>query len=304
MRREQKGIALILVLWMVALLSVIAGNFASAVRTETIATRNHYESVQARTLADAGVYRAIYELANLPNDVSAWRADGIPHHIKLAGGALVVTIVDESAKIDLNVAQDALLRGLFRTSGLMEEEAEGVLDAILDWRDTDSLRRLHGAEEDEYRAAGRKYRPANAPFETIEELQRVLGVTPNLYRKISGSLTVNSMQAGINAAIAPREVLLALPGVDPGQVDAYLALRNANPQGTVPFQAAAAFAAGVIGVYCVSSEARLEDGTVFVREAIFRLPSDTKRPITFLSWREGAPLTDKTEQGKDRANAG
>ena len=102
-----------------------------------------------------------------------------------------------------------------------DEEAAKIQDAILDWRDADKLKRVNGAEEGDYTAAGLGYKPANAPFQAIEELQLVLGMRPDLYRRIAPSITVFSRLPGINPAIASREVLLALPNVTPEMVDEF-----------------------------------------------------------------------------------
>ncbi len=110
------------------------------------------------------------------------------------------------------MAPDPLLKGLLQSvGGLDSEAAQRVLEAILDWRDADDLRRPNGAEAADYRAAGLKYAPTNGRFESTGELSRVLGVTPALMARLADSLTVHSLQRGINPATASRDVLLALP---------------------------------------------------------------------------------------------
>ena len=105
----------------------------------------------------------------------------------------------------------------------------------MDWRDADDLRRPNGAEAADYQGTGSKVVPANAPFETIGEVARVLGMTPAIYSRIVGSVTVYSRQAGVNPLTASREVLLALPNADASVVDAYVASREeALRAGTPP----------------------------------------------------------------------
>ena len=62
----------------------------------------------------------------------------------------------------------------------------------------DKLTRLrpNGAEEAAYRAAGLPWGPKNAPFETVEELQQVLGMTADIYKRVAPSLTTYSGEAG------------------------------------------------------------------------------------------------------------
>jgi len=167
-----------------------------------------------------------------------------------------------------------------------------MLDVIADWRDADDLRRPNGAEEPEYRAAGLKYRPSNAPFDTIGELQRVLGMTPALFARIADTLTVYSRQPGINPATASRDVLLALPNVTPEMVDAFLAQRadaRANKLPIPPFPGAQGFAAGAVPVWRIRAQAVTPDGVTFVRDAVLRPSMDVRRPLIALLWQEAVP---------------
>jgi general secretion pathway protein K len=293
-------VALILVLWVITLLAVIAGNFAFSMRGEAQIARNLLSTSQAQALADAGVQRAWFELLKPPADLQRWQGDALVHEFTLNGGLVRTSIEDEAGKIDLNTAPEALLQGLFKSVGLSEVESAALLDAVVDWRDADKLRRLHGAEDDEYRAAGKNYLPSNAPFETVDELQRVLGMTPELYRKLAPALTVYSRQAGIKTSVAPRGVLLALPGVNPALVEQYVMQRQsllAANQKVPEFAEAGAFASASAGAlaYSARSEAKMADGTVFVRQAVARISPDPKRPVTVLAWGAGETeqLTEK-----------
>jgi len=250
---------------------------------------NSVSMSRAQGAADAGVNRAIFESYRNDNAPDIWRRDGTWHDWSFDGIPVRVEMRDESAKIDINTASDALLRGLFVSAGLNDEEANNLLDAVLDWRDADSLKRLHGAEEADYRAAGLSWRPANAPFQAIEELQLVFGMRPEVYRRIAPSITVFSRQAGVNTQLASRDVLLAIPGLTPDVVDDYIARReDARAQGLpIPvLPQAGAFASGNSMVVSVRSEAHLDDGTYFGREAIALLRPVPRKPVTFIAWRE------------------
>jgi general secretion pathway protein K len=289
---RQRGVALVLVLWVVTLLSVIAGNFAFSMRGEAQIARNLLSTAQAQAQADAGIQRAWYELMKPPSELNRWTGDGAVHELGLGDGVLRVAIQDESGKIDLNTTSEALLVGLFRSVGMSAESAVALADCVQDWRDADKLRRLHGAEEAEYRAAGKAYTPSNAPFETVDELQRVLGMTPQLFRLLEPALTVHSKLPGVNTAVAQREALLAIPGVNPETVQQFLALRQsmlASQQSAPVFVGAGAFASGPAGVpvYTARSEVKMADGTVFVRQAVARITRDPKRPVIVLAWGEG-----------------
>lgn len=289
--RCERGIALILVLWVIALLAVIAGSFVYGARSTALTAGNLVSISKARALADAGAHRGLYELAKPANDAERWKADGGTHVFSLDEGEIRLVMRDESAKIDLNTASDALLKGLLLSVGLDEEGANKLLDAILDWRDADDLTRPQGAERDQYEAMGMPYIPSNAPFRTVTELQSVIGVTSVLYRKLAGALTVFSRQLSINSTIAPRQVLLALPNVTEENVDTYLAEREGMlAAGQVPlsFPQAVGFETGATTqVYNLRSIAKASDGTQFVREAVVKVTQDPKRPFTLLLWQEG-----------------
>ncbi len=301
-KHHQHGIALVLVLWATTLLTVIAASFAFSMRTDTLLVQNLSASARAQNLADAGVQRALYEMFKPASDQQRWKGDGVAHQWEFGAARISIMIQDVSGKIDLNSASDILLKGLLKSGGLDDAQSGVLLDAILDWRDEDDLRRINGAEAAEYQAAGLKYKPANAPFVTIDELQRVLGMTPQLYAKLVDSLTVDSHQAGINAAIASRQVLLALPGADAALVDAYIAARNdalSNNLPLPPFAPAAAAVAGDTGsVYSVRAEAVLPDGATFIRESVVKINQGAVRKIAYLSWKEGeaTPVPSGKEQ--------
>ncbi|MDP2827032.1 MAG: type II secretion system protein GspK [Sulfuricellaceae bacterium] len=292
-RPPEKGIALVLVLWVLMLLTVIAGSYVSSMRTETLLARNLVAQAQARALADGAVQRGIHELLKPPTDTGGWKADGKPRTWEGDGFRIRLIIGDESGKIDINTASDTLLKGLFLSVGLGEPESIALLDAVLDWRDPDEARRPSGAEAAEYAAAGKKYIPANAAFEVVEEFGQVMGVSPLLYRKLQDALTVLSGQPGINPALASRQVLLAIPNAEANLVDNYIALRQdalESAQPVPPFPLASDIAqSGQPTAYTLRAEAALSSGESFVREAVVTLTAkqNTRRPYTVLSWKEG-----------------
>ena len=290
---RERGIALIVVLWLTVLIAVIGSSFAYSMRGEALAARNTMSLAQARAAADGAVERTAFELLRPRISADVWNADGQLHAWTDGDIALTATAYDESARIDLNAGSEALLKGLLQNvGGLDAETAQRTLEAILDWRDADELKRPNGAEAPEYRAAGSKYLPANAPFESVGELQRVLGVTPSLMARLARTLTVYSRQQGVNLATATRDVLLALPGVTAEQVDAYIAAREdavRNRLPIPPFPQGQGFAAAALPVWRIHVLARAPDGVTFARDAVLRPLNDPRRPLVTLLWQEGTP---------------
>ena len=289
-RGAQRGIALVLVLWLTILLMVIASGFAFSMRNEALSARNSLSLAQARAAADGAVERMAFELSR-PRFPTAWASDGQLRRWREGDIDIVASGVDESSRIDVNAAPEGLLKGLMeQVGGADQDTAAHIVDSILDWRDADDAKRPNGAEEADYRAAGLPQKPANAPFETISEVARVLGMTPAIYARIADSLTVNSRQPGINPATASRNVLLALPNASPQVVDAYLQQRAdalAAKLPAPPFPPASAFAAGAVPVWRIRAQATTPDGVTFAREAVVRPSGEPRRPLIALNWSDG-----------------
>jgi general secretion pathway protein K len=303
-RSAQSGIALVMALWLTILLTAIASGFAYSMRSEALAARNAVSLAQARAAADGAVERMAYEMMR-PRMIGVWTYDGQPHAWKDGAASIVASAVDEGSKIDMNAAPDALIKGLLVNVGGMDDAAAGALvDAIADWRDPDDLRRPNGAEAPEYLAANLKYGPSNAPFETVGEVSRVLGMKPEVYRRIRNAITVYSRQPGINAATAGRTTLLALPNATPEAVDAFIAQRaQAVSQGlpAPPFAPAQAFIGAAVPVWRIRAEATMPDGVTFGREAVLRPAPDPRRPLITLAWLD-APRASSVKPNAPAAN--
>lgn len=288
--RNQRGIALILVLWLTILLAVIATGFAYSMRTETLAARNAVSLAQARGLADGAIMRVAFELLRPRTLAESWQADSVVHYWDDGDAHVAANAIDESGKIDLNAASDALLKGLFQSAGGLDvDAAQRVVDVIDDWKDADDLRRPNGAEAADYQAAGLSYKPANAPFESVAELQRVLGMTPTLYAAVADNLTVFSKAPGVNPAFASRAVLLAIPGATADVVDTYLRQRQDALAQKLPLPAfpVAGAAAAPTNLWRIRAEVTMPDGVTYIREAVLRPGGDTQHPVTVLAWQEG-----------------
>src|SRR6185436_6514585 len=122
-RSAQRGIALVLVIWLATLLTVVAASFAFSARTDALVIRNSISMARAEAAADAGVARAVWESYRIDNSPEQWRRDGAAHDMAFDDALVRVEMRDESARIDINTASDALLRGLMVSIGLTDEEA-------------------------------------------------------------------------------------------------------------------------------------------------------------------------------------
>src|SRR5262249_9325005 len=106
--RSARGVAFVLVLWVIALMSILLGAFAVIARTENLQARHLFDSTAARYAAEAGLNRAVYELRN-PDLLTRWMGDGRPYTFDFEGIEVEVKVTDDSGKIDLNVADAIML---------------------------------------------------------------------------------------------------------------------------------------------------------------------------------------------------
>jgi general secretion pathway protein K len=243
---SQDGVALIMVLWALTILSVIVFSFSLMARTEVHSAASFRAVVANRFLAEAGIERGIMEIAyrnaNRGQKVvlegrEVVKIDGTPYTGKIEKGQYTFRITDESGKISLNGLTESsgiLLKNLMTNMGYRPEDADTVLDSVLDWRDPDDLHRLHGVESDYYMSLPNPYKARNSNFDTVEELLLVKGVTPAMLygdgkqKGIINFLTVYTSTTSINRNAAPREVLLAIPGMTPEAADVVIAQRTAT----------------------------------------------------------------------------
>ena len=216
--RDQRGFALVMVIWGLALLSLMAAAFISEARTELRRAANLRARAQAETLAEAGINLGIARLV-------AERGATYPQRWteKIDGHPVTIAIVDERGRINFNEAEPELLAGLFHSMSLPEAAATALTDAIVDFRDADHTARLNGAEDSSYPpgSGGAK----DARLETADELLQVEGMTPAMYARIRPLLTVHSGIAGIDPVVAEAGTLAAVPNMDQTELKRFLELR-------------------------------------------------------------------------------
>lgn len=189
--RDQGGVALVLVVWILAILSVVAGEFIFSSRLRILVERNRRDQDQSYALAVAGYHAALGRLGedlvslSLGEDgkllLHAERGDeGEPAELSeepLGEGTYSFRIQDEDGKIDINSQRRPSLSALLKEAGHKPgQERDILVDSILDWVDSDRDHHLNGAEEDYYRGLEQPYSCKDGPFDTAEELLLVRGM--------------------------------------------------------------------------------------------------------------------------------
>jgi len=200
-----RGSVIVLVIWAVAIAAVIVGAAQVLGFRAAMMGREAIAKVEARWAARAGIEEtlAVLEYHTEQPDPSDARqmykdlelvADG-----ELGSGSWEIRHVedgveirgpqDEHAKINVNNATKATLLEL---SGMSLD----VVDAIVDWRDSDDNPGMMGAEYEYYVNRDIGYEPRNGPFRTIAELELVAGAYPS---------SVRGEDANLNGRLDPNE---------------------------------------------------------------------------------------------------
>lgn len=297
-RPRQRGIALIAVLWGLVLLAAIAASFTGGARTEMTLARNLVDSAQARNIADAAVLRAAIGLLDA-DPLKRPRADGTRYRLAFGGGEADLTVEDEGGKIDLNRGSQAILRGLFRAVGVEADASDRLVDAVVDWRDRNDRRRLNGAEDPDYLASGRRYGAADQPFQAVEELRQVLGITPEIYNAVAPGLTVYSRQRKVNEETASPLVKSALAGSDgaaaaedesapPPAEEEDIAIDLGEETPPEDGQGLAGISQRLrVRSVTIRAVVTMPGGHSYVQEAALLLGRSRQQPYRILAWRQG-----------------
>jgi general secretion pathway protein K len=305
-RSRQRGLALVLVLWVLTLMTVMAGSYGLSTRREAALLEHAHERAKGVALADGGISYAMMMLS-LPDPKLRWRVDGTPYFWEAEGARVRIRIMDEGGKIDLNVAQEQTLRTVLNFVLHNDEQSVQLADAILDWRDPDDLKRLHGAESADYKSAGSKQTPQNRHFLVMEELRSVLGITPELYRALEPWFTLYTGQDGINPARAPREILLPLMRGDVGALENFLQQRQLAQGGVAPILPpvpGVRFHSVGDMAYTILSIAEFPDQPgAGVKAIVKRGRGPDGSPFTYLSWKPRMMYSRPGEPGAQERQA-
>jgi general secretion pathway protein K len=214
---DERGVALIIVLWGVTLLSLLAVSLAQGSGLAARRALHTVEAAQARARLDEAVAASVLALARTERP---WRADGAPHMLTLPGATAEVSPFAEAGRIDLNAAPPALLQSLFR--------------------------RAAGADAGDRLAAALAARVAARPLLAVAELGGLPGMSAPLYHRLAGAATVRNPSGKIAWRLADKSVLAALPGIDEAQAATLVAMRGQSQYAPEPALAELLTRAGAV----------------------------------------------------------
>ena len=318
-RSASSGVALIAVLWVLALLSVLAAAVVVGGRTDIALAGNLAGAARAQALPDGAVRRVALALADqarqrrsrrdedevadeAPLDTTLtldilieknlqWPVDATPVALEVGDETVIVEAQDEGGLIDVGTASETLVAGLFRAVGVEDAEAVVLAAAIAEFVDTDDDVRSDGAEAFHYRAAGLP-EPTNQPFQALEEVLAVLGMSHELYLLIAPAITVYSKRPGIDPAVAPPLALSALDDYVPTESPTDRAtIRSGDPTDPQLLDVDRNTRRSRGRVFRIRATATLASGAEFIREAVIRL-GGRGAPYTVVRWRHGLGAAD------------
>ena len=261
--RNEHGFALVIVLFAVALLSLLGARVTQSGRTETQRAANLRDAAIAEAAAEGAVHAAVFHL--LDASPQRWHADGQPHLLSAHDPTLIVRLADPRGLINPNQAPLPLMASLIRAVGGDDATADALAAAIFDWHTPGQLASPGGAKRSHYEAAGRPFAPSGRPFADLDELGLVIGMTPALLSALRPHLSLVNF-ARIEPSLADPAVTRALADSGVGQPGD----DSSDP------------------VVLIRAEATLANGTRFVRRTAVQLtPTDPAHPMRSLTWEEG-----------------
>ena len=170
--RRQKGIALVIVLWILLLVTISTGAYTLMARMDQLEAHTVISGTRARMAAEAGINLAVLSLRD-PDELTRMVPDGRPYEFRVQDVLVEIQVTDERGKVDINAVNEATLLQLFQGHGLEGDDGVYLAAAVMDWADVDEIERANGAELPAYSSAGLDVGPGNRPFLMIEEVLQV-----------------------------------------------------------------------------------------------------------------------------------
>lgn len=285
MSDRRKGFALVSVLWAVALLSLIAHSMVSDSTTATMAERSGWMREKLERDMLVGLAHTILSLTDSRVE-RRWFPNGKSQKLVFDGASMTISVRDEIGKIDLNYADGDIIYSLLKNIGLPKQEAEDLRDRIIAWRSPPD-----STSFDKGNPAKTLYRPRHAPFQSVDELALVKGISMELLEKVRPALTVHSQASTIDPQVASRQAIEALPGMASSNVDNILASQEKVWKGDM-------LSVSLLGTRAYSVDMEAQRGSARQRRvAIIRITPQGPRPYLLLSWQERNPYPAENSKG-------
>lgn len=300
---RKKGSALVAVLWLIAILAMASIAAIRVVSFDVDIATSQVHGFRARQLAEMGIAVA--------SNPAVKRTDPLLRQMSEENGeGFEARIISEGEKFNINAIvlrqDEGLLKSMFIDWGLELDEAEAVVDALIDWVDSNDEVGLNGAESEWYLDQGRLNQPFNRPFYHLDEVRLVRGMDyiealkpdwRNWFTIWSaGALDLNEASSELIAAAA--EITVEEAAVIPETVRGPDGLRDTEDD--APFQSVEQALAllGVDGTLRPEVSARMTVNDTTTRLESIGSVSGARRKITVIVRnRTGRPaVLERTEE--------
>lgn len=244
----QRGAVLIMALLIVSVVAGLAVKFTGDFQLGMARAESRWHGAQARSILLSAENVAKFLLSLDPPEVDHFGEDWsqeLPFQID--GADILASAEDLNGRLNLNNLGNSfatnkgpsdwdrfnpnqrrfirLLQAFPDEVPLSQDEAIAILEAVIDWRDSDNTEAgFNGAEADYYQSLDPAYLPANKEFESLEELRLVRHVTPELMTLLRdylvvlpegrGRLNINTMPDKLLATITEPRRLQPLTEMD------------------------------------------------------------------------------------------
>lgn len=210
---RQGGVALAIVLWFIAGMSLLVAGIVSQAQVDTRMAQAHVARAKAVAAGDGAIRLMMADL--LTGKRSAEDAARPLEGSYLLGAEEVsVRLVPAAGLIDINRASAEELLALFLWVGVADDEARLLAENVLKSRSP---------------AKGSRARSTASGLDAIEDLLRVPGMSRALLDTLRDFIVVGAAaQGGTNWSLAPDEVLAILQTVDETKAGAARARREAG----------------------------------------------------------------------------
>jgi general secretion pathway protein K len=268
-----RGFALLIVLWTLVLLALIAGHLSASGRVEAQIAGNLSANAAAEAARDGGIEAALYNLSD-PDPGTRWAADGTAHRLDIGASRVTLRVADEAGRVNPNLATPRLIAALLVVTGTDPDTAQQLGFAVTQWIGTNATGARGDQAAFEYRMAGLDYTPPGEAMQSLGELGRVRGMTPDIV-----------------ARLRPHLSLFAPGQPDPAAADpTVLAALNLLAQQSPAAGAAAAppsFLVSGARTLRITAEAEGPASAVSTATAIVKLADPPVQSTVLLSWEDG-----------------
>ncbi|TGD74104.1 general secretion pathway protein GspK [Mangrovimicrobium sediminis] len=234
MKARQRGVAMVVVVWFIAAMSLVVGGIVALARVESGTTGLHVARAKVVAAGDGAI-----NLTMAARQSRATRAGDTPPAMdslqRIGELEVLVRVIPADGFVDLNQAPAELLAALFRHAGGMDSsQAQTVANNVVKWRSA--------TRSDQGRDAGEPAR-----FYSLEDLLRVEGVNRSVLDGVRNFVVAGDWASGgMNWDSAPSAMLPVLDAVDPSRGNTARERRSARSQRATP-------AASGSGVYRVDA---------------------------------------------------